>query len=253
MDAAFKAFQSQTGLEEFKGFAFELQTCAHQYFARNNIKEYLGLIFGFQGGKEACRTITHYIIIVLSKYLRMMAAFHVHKMDEEALAADYEFFNASFDNILAVYREVVREKFAAGNLPSLESVKKNLEFSKKSTGVTEVNPEPRKAKSSSAEGDKQVSEFLQKLELAELIPMFAREGITMLDMADLTNSDLKNFGVDQFRQRKVLLRAVEDLNKQQPAVQVTDNLRRLGQKEETIRTVQRDQGIATIAITGDMR
>ena len=127
MDAAFKAFQSQTGLEEFKGFAFELQTCACQYFERNNIKEYLGLIFGFQGGKEACQTITHYIIIVLSKYLRMMAAFHVYKMDEDALAADYEFFNSSYDNILAVFREVTGEQFVAGNLPSLESVKKSLQ------------------------------------------------------------------------------------------------------------------------------
>ena len=138
----------------------------------------------------------------------MMAAFHVYKMDEDALAADYEFFNSSYDNILAVFREVTGEQFVAGNLPSLESVKKSLQNSNKSIGVTEVDSEPPKAESSTT----QVSEFLRKLDLADLIPIFAEEGITMLDMADLTNSDLKNFGVDQFRQRKVLLRAVEDLN-----------------------------------------
>ena len=167
MDAAFEAFQSQTGLEEFRGFAFELQTCAHQYFKRNNIREYLGLIC-FQGGKEACQTITHYIIIVLSKYLRMMAAFHVYKMDEDALAADYEFFNSSYDNILAVFREVTGAKFVAGNLPSLESVKKSLQYSKKSIAVTEVDSEPRKVKvdSSDVQVDQQVLEFLRKLDLA---------------------------------------------------------------------------------------
>lgn len=222
VDAAFEAYQFQTDLEVFTGFAFELQTCAHQYFKRNNIKEYLGLIFAFKGekeasqGKEACQTITHYIIIVLSKYLRMMAAFHVYKMDEIALAADYEFFNSSYDNILAVYREVTGERFVAGNLPPLESVKNSL----KNTGVTEVDSEPPKVESSTAEVDKEVSEFLRKLDLADLIPSFAEEGIAMTDIADLTNSDLKNLGVDQFRQRKVLLRAGEDLTKQQGAAAV---------------------------------
>ena len=115
MDAAFDAFQTTTNMKEFEGFVFELRTCAIQYFERSNIKELMGLIAAHSGSrtKEVCQTTTTYIIIVLSKYLQMMAAYHVFTMDEIALATDYEFFDASYNNIIAVYKTVVGEDFVS--------------------------------------------------------------------------------------------------------------------------------------------
>ena len=58
---------------------------------------------------------------------------------------------------------------------------------------------------------KDVPDMLRQLNLTELLPIFVKEELDLCDVADLTSEDLIEIGVTQLKQRKVILKAVQDL------------------------------------------
>merc|ERR1711887_260731 len=73
VDAAYKTFITNQNLDYF-----ELQMIAEQNLKAEKIGEYLKVIKK-NSNNDMCQVVMHYIIIVLSKYLLMMAACHIDK------------------------------------------------------------------------------------------------------------------------------------------------------------------------------
>ena len=59
------------GFEDFRQYAFELQTTAVKNLAASRIKEYMVIIHEQQGA-VMCQGAMEYVIIVMGKYLQMM-------------------------------------------------------------------------------------------------------------------------------------------------------------------------------------
>lgn len=59
-----------------------------------------------------------------------------------------------------------------------------------------------------------VPDMLRRLDLAELVPIFVKEELDFSDLADLTSEDLIEIGVTKLKQRKIILKAAEDLKHQ---------------------------------------
>jgi len=66
-----------------------------------------------------------------------------------------------------------------------------------------------------------VGTWLEDLELGRYTAAFAENGIGFDLISELTNEDLKDFGVERLADRKRLLKAIADLNSAIPAATVT--------------------------------
>ena len=87
----------QRNFEDFRNFAFELQTDAKAKLNPKRIREYLEIIKDTSGA-DMCCVVFHYIIVVLGKYLQMMVAYHIHKEDPDRVTKEFEFFNSASGN-----------------------------------------------------------------------------------------------------------------------------------------------------------
>ena len=76
--------------EDFQEYAFELQVIAKQSFNPARIKEYLSTVYNSseKGELELCQKVFNYVIVVLSKYLQMMVAYHIFQEDTRKVAKE---------------------------------------------------------------------------------------------------------------------------------------------------------------------
>ena len=230
LEAAFENFQTKTSFDEFAGFVYELETTARKYFGQNSIREYLSLV-NTHSGRDTCRVVIHHVILVLGKYLQMMVAYHISKADEKAVIEDFEYANNTLKHLLAVFEEVTKEVLTFGDLPSLTEIDEKLQLMDGTsevlavTNVEATNTSPNTSSSASnsviATPKTKVATFsleqelvnlLERLELADLTDIFAREELTMKDVLDMNDDELKSVGIPLFKQRKAIMRECQDLN-----------------------------------------
>ena len=218
MEAAFENFQTKTSFDEFAGFVYELETTARKYFGQNSIREYLSLV-NTHSGKDTCRVVIHHVILVLGKYLQMMVAYHITKADEKAVIEDFEYVNNTLKHLLAVFEEVTKEVLTFGDLPSLTEIDEKLQLMDGTSevlevtnvGATNTNASPNTSPNTSASNsnsviatpktnvatfslDQELVNLLERLELADLADIFAREELTMKDVLDMNDEELKSVG-----------------------------------------------------------
>ena len=62
-----------------------------------------------RNGIEACRAMMLYIVIVLGKYLQMMAAYSIFKKQVPRVVDVYETFNKNFIEFNSLFEEVTNE------------------------------------------------------------------------------------------------------------------------------------------------
>ena len=160
-----------------------------------------------------CKAVLHYIIVVQGKYLQMMVAYHINKKEPDSVTDDFEKFNNNYGKLLKYFEKVTGESFKPGdNLDIVDNVKaKNRMSIKRSPPPPRIIETPK-----TDEVDPDVMAFLQKLKLTELKDIFAKEALTMDDIKEMTNADLKDIGVNLYKQRKSILTACKDLGKEEP-------------------------------------
>ena len=237
LEAAFENFQSKTSFDEFSGFVYELETTARKYFGQNSIREYLTLV-NTHSGSDTSRVVIHHVILVLGKYLQMMVAYHISKQDEKAVIDDFEYANNTLKHLLAVFEEVTKEVLTFGDLPSLTEIDQKLQLLDQSSemlavtniGATNTNPNTNTSTSTTtrastntttiATAKKNVATFslepdllnlLVRLELTDLADVFEREELTMEDVLDMNDDELKSVGIPLFKQRKAIMKECQDL------------------------------------------
>ena len=112
IDASFEAFMELSSIDDFQNSnAFNVQKLGKQHFTQEKILEYLQLINdNDKAGVEGCSIVVQYIIVVLSKYLFMMASYHLYKEDISKATAVYEWFNQKFQMMKDIYIKVTGEE-----------------------------------------------------------------------------------------------------------------------------------------------
>ena len=141
----------------------------------------------------------------------MMVAYHINKKEPDSVTEDFEKFNKNHERLLKYFEKVTGESFKPGdhNLDLVDNGKAKIRMSVKgklSSKVDEILPK-------ADEIDPDVMAFLQKLNLMDLKNIFAKEALTIDDIKEMTNADLKDIGVDLYKQRKTILTACKDLGK----------------------------------------
>ena len=59
--------------------------------------------------------------------------------------------------------------------------------------------------------DPEVLSFLDKIKLAKFAPIFRKEELSMNDVLKLSKDDLKEIGIDKFKDRKLIFDEIEKL------------------------------------------
>ena len=92
-------------MDDFRGYAFELQATAEKYFKAERVEEYMVTVFA-RAGHDGVIGVVSYIIIVIAKYVQIMAAYHISKEDSEGLRLTYEGVNDNFHAYSKSFRKV---------------------------------------------------------------------------------------------------------------------------------------------------
>ena len=125
IDAAYDVFLSESSsaqFDDFKQFAFELQTIANQSFTPKRIKEYLMIIYKEGGGLQMCQIVLDYFVVVLSKYLQMMVSYQIFKENSVKLTSHFEQFNKWYGSFADIFEEVTNSPYKPGCKAELEEV-----------------------------------------------------------------------------------------------------------------------------------
>jgi len=213
IDAAYNVFLRE-GFEGFDAFSFEFKTTATKSLSPHRIKEYLTIIYQ-EEGLPACQATMDYILVVMGKYLQMLVAHSIFKEEPDRVTDYFEQFNNDFYKVCDVFKKVTNQVFKAGQevemLKPVAPVRLIQRASKPDMGVSEN--ERRK-----------LQQFLESHGLQELLATFLKEGVTLDDVLEMTDKDMKDLGIKAYGQRKRLLRVIEDVHasasEEQPGEQV---------------------------------
>jgi len=213
VDATYTVFL-RNGFEDFQYYSFEMQTVAIQNLNPQRVKEYLGIIFQ-QQGLAVTQATMEYILAVMSKYLQMLVAYSIFKEDPDQVADHFERFNRDFDQMCQAFKEVTNQTFKAGQ--EVEALKP----------VAPVKPIQRESKPDLGLSDNErvkLQQFLERHGLQELLSLFLKEGVTLDDVMEMTDTEMKDLGVKKFNLRKRLLRVTEEQHTSQNAASVSEEL-----------------------------
>ena len=183
----------QRNFEDFRNFSFELQTDAKAKLNPKRIREYLEIIKDTSGA-DMCCVVFHYIIVVLGKYLQMMVAYHIHKEDPDRVTKEFEFFNSNYEQLVFDFTDLTGLEFIPGNIPNPNVMK---------TKLKESLAKPVKL---------DLVTFLENLNLGELRGIFEMEDLTMEELLELSNDDLKDIGIRLIKHRKAILKGFEEFS-----------------------------------------
>ena len=133
-----------------------------------------------------------YILAVMSKYLQMLVAYSIFKEDPDQVADHFERFNKDFDQMCQAFKEVTNQTFKAGQ--EVEMLKP----------VAPVKPIQRESKPELGLSDNErvkLQQFLERHGLQELLSLFLKEGVTLDDVMEMTDTEMKDLGVKKFNLR----------------------------------------------------
>ena len=218
VDNAYEVFL-RNGIEDFQHYAFELQTCANKNLNPRRIKEYLEVIHqeqGFPGSQVkfgwACKldlissqATADYVFMVMAKYLQMLVAYSIHKEEPDRVTEHFERFNKDFEQVCLVFKEVTHQEYKPGQ--EVKAVKP----------LAPVKPIPREPKphqpqqqTLSGQEQSDMVQFLGRHQLQDLHQIFMREGVTLMDVLEMTEDDMKDVGIAKYALRKRLVKAVRE-------------------------------------------
>ena len=156
-----------------------------------------------------------YILVVMGKYLQMLVAHSIFKEEPDRVTDYFEQFNNDFYKVCDVFKMVTNQVFKAGQevemLKPVAPVRPIQRASKPEMGVSENERS-------------KLQQFLERHGLQELLATFLKEGVTLDDVLEMTDKDMKDLGIKAYGQRKRLLRVIEDVHasasEEQPGEQV---------------------------------
>ena len=141
----------------------------------------------------------------MGKYLQMLVAYSIHKEKPDRVTEHFERFNKDFRQVCEVFKEVTHQEYKPG------------QEVKMTKPMAPVKPMPREPKAQqpqqqtlSDQEQVDLQEFLGRHQLQELLPIFMREGITLEDVMEMTEKDMKEVGMTRYGPRKRLLGAVRE-------------------------------------------
>ena len=147
IDAAYRVFIKGTAeTEELKSYIYELQTKAKMYLEPARIRDYLQIIFE-KDGIQVCQQVMEYVVLVLAQFLQIMVTcpksqlynslivswkdvyvdksilktsfglqvhYNISKKNVTSVTAQFDEFNANFEQLKTVFQEVTGKAFVPG-------------------------------------------------------------------------------------------------------------------------------------------
>ena len=151
-----------------------------------------------------------YIIVVLGKFLMMSVAYSLHKQhDSDRITAHYSQFNNSYAQLSEAFLEVTGEVFRPGEKVVLKNAGVRPVVSVRPT-VRPALVEALQGLSVSDQASSQLKSFLEKNGLAQLVEIFVEEGITLPDVLQMPEEEMKRLGIKFYGVRRRLMTAVEE-------------------------------------------
>ena len=133
-----------------------------------------------------------YILAVMSKYLQMLVAYSIFKEDPDQVADHFERFNRDFDQMCQAFKEVTNQTFKAGQ---------EVEMLKPVAPVKPIQRESKPDLGLSNNERMKLQQFLERHGLQELLSLFLKEGVTLDDVMEMTDTEMKDLGVKKFNLR----------------------------------------------------
>ena len=183
---------------------------------------------------------TDYVVIVRGKYLQMVVAYSIHKEEPGRVTEHFERFNKDFNEVCGVFKEVTQLVYKPGQEVEIPKL------------VAPVKPIPREPKPQqhqlnqlqtlSRQEQAALEEFLGRHQLQELLQIFTREGVTLTDVLEMTEDNMKEVGITKYALRRRLLGAVMEEKGDIPVEQphVDKELRQTGGQVQTVSAVAED-------------
>merc|ERR1711915_402613 len=128
-----------------------------------------------------------------------MAAYNIFKEDTGRVCAQFEQFNSMYDSLIQVFKKVTDESY----IPGVQ-----LKFEKP---IAKVAPALRSAKEKRISGIKhnpKLRSFLEKYDLLELEAVLNDQGVELNDILEMDQDEIESIGIERYRDRKSLLRAI---------------------------------------------
>ena len=143
--------------------------------------------------------------MVKAKYLQMMVAYSIYKEEPDRVTEHFERFNKDFEQLRQVFKEVTHQEYKPGQEVKMPKP------------LAPVKPIPRESKpplpqqqTLSMQERADMEQFLGRHQLQELLQIFMREVITLTDVLEMTEENMKEVGVIKYALRKRLVGAVRD-------------------------------------------
>ena len=108
----------------------------------------------------------------------------------------FEQFNKDFYKVCDVFKRVTNQEFKAGQ--DVEALK----------SLAPVKPNQRESKPELGLSDKErvkLQQFLERHRLQELLTFFLKEGVTLHDILEMTDQEMKELGIKGYTLKKRLV------------------------------------------------
>lgn len=189
-------------LSDLKGYVFELQVHGYQNLKPQRIQEYLRAILVTES-VEMAQQIFKYILLVRSMYLQIVTAYYVFQEDPDRVGREFESFNEDFNELCNVFESETGIKFEPEQIPSEALLDKCRKAKKALPDIMQVE-----SQIASSADENSITEFLNKIELTNLIDIFVEEDVTIDVLLTFDEEDLKNIGVRKYGQRRKILNSI---------------------------------------------
>ena len=189
------------GFEDFQEFAFELKTIATMSLSPSRIGEYLEIIFK-QQGLEACQAVLEYVVVVLAKYLQMVVAYDIHRQKIDRVEAQFDEFNTNYNQLVNIFAQITGEQFKPGTRPAPKKRVAAVRPVPRDEAGGVLPPVVHQVEDRSAQ---ELRGFLGRCGLGHLV---LEEGLTLEELLNMDQEDMKTVGIKTHKDRKKLQQAI---------------------------------------------
>ena len=154
----------------------------------------------------------------MAKFLQMEAAYSIYKEEPDRVAEHFERFNKEFEQVCEAFKEVTGQVYKPGQEVKIPKP------------LAPVKPIPREPKPQQQQLQQQqqhqqqqqrqqtlsnqeqvdLEQFAGRHQLQELLQIFMKEGITLEDVLEMTEDNMKEVGIIKYGLRRRLLGAVRE-------------------------------------------
>ena len=146
------------------------------------------------------------MVTVMAKFLQMEVAYSIHKEEPDRVTEHFERFNKDFEQVREVFKEVTHQVYKPGQ---------EVKITKPLAPVKPIprEPKPQQQQQQQTLSDREqvdLEQFAGRHQLQELLQIFMREGITLADLMEMTEENMKGVGIKKYALRMRLLGAVRE-------------------------------------------